>query len=308
MTRSLTSPGPWLVRSLSHPPALEDGGDCLYLGMHVQGRITLVRDGSRRELAPGDLVFHDPARPGLLHFGDGARMTFFRVPRRQLGATGPELDRVVGIPAPGRHGLGALVSDFLSALAAKAEFRRSTVGDRLSRTAVHLLSVLVVELLATATATATDREPAPAASPSAGADMLARIRAYIEEHLMDPQLSPVSIARAHFISVRYLHKLFQQDGTTVSQWIRRRRLEACRTDLSRTGRRLTVAAVAHRWGFTSPSHFSRTFKGAYGMSPREWQTLAPSPHPLPRPPAGLATELHDERPDIALGVGLGAVV
>lgn len=37
-----------------------------------------------------------------------------------------------------------------------------------------------------------------------------------------------------------------------------------------------MAAVAHRWGFSSPSHFSRTFRGAYGMSPSEWQALATS--------------------------------
>ncbi|MCX4767208.1 helix-turn-helix domain-containing protein [Streptomyces sp. NBC_01275] len=36
-------------------------------------------------------------------------------------------------------------------------------------------------------------------------------------------------------------------------------------------RGLTVAAVAQRWGFTSPSHFSRAFRDAHGMSPREWQ-------------------------------------
>ncbi|WP_327276448.1 AraC family transcriptional regulator [Streptomyces sp. NBC_01224] len=38
--------------------------------------------------------------------------------------------------------------------------------------------------------------------------------------------------------------------------------------MSRSNRRFTVDAVAHRWGFSSPSHFSRTFRGAYGMSPR----------------------------------------
>ncbi|WP_405752734.1 AraC family transcriptional regulator [Streptomyces sp. NBC_00012] len=34
--------------------------------------------------------------------------------------------------------------------------------------------------------------------------------------------------------------------------------------------------MAHRWGFSSPSHFSRTFRGAYGMSPSEWQSPATS--------------------------------
>ncbi|MFI9442873.1 hypothetical protein SM007_33260 [Streptomyces avermitilis] len=29
-----------------------------------------------------------------------------------------------------------------------------------------------------------------------------------------------------------------------------------------------------RWGFVSPAHFSRAFRAAYGMSPREWQATA----------------------------------
>ncbi|MFF3147826.1 helix-turn-helix domain-containing protein [Streptomyces sp. NPDC057927] len=54
---------------------------------------------------------------------------------------------------------------------------------------------------------------------------------------------------------------------------RRRRLDACRRELGRSAnRRPSVAAVAQRWGFSSPSHFSRTFRDAYGMSPSEWQS------------------------------------
>ncbi|MFD9483269.1 helix-turn-helix domain-containing protein [Streptomyces sp. NPDC059991] len=248
----------------------EADGDFLYLGMHVRGRVTSVREGAQSPLSPNDLVFCDPARRHLLRFGDDCQMVFFRIPRCYLGVTEPELNQVVGVPVRGGEGLGALVSDFLSALAAEAEFRRSTVGDRLARTAVHLLSVLVVELLESDTA------DAAADASRGGSEMLSRIRAFVEEHLMDPDLSPESIARAHHISVRYLHKLFQNDGTTVSQWVRRRRLESCRIELGRSNRRFTVAAVANRWGFSSPSHFSRTFRGAYGMSPSEWQSLAAS--------------------------------
>ncbi|MFF8277956.1 helix-turn-helix domain-containing protein [Streptomyces lateritius] len=266
MTRSASE---WLVQVLSGMPG-EEGGNFLYLGMHVQGPVTSVRDGAPSPLEPNDLVFCDPARRHLLRFGDGCRMLFFRIPRCYLGVTESELNQVVGVPVRGGEGLGALVSDFLSALAAEAEFRRSSIGDRRARTAVHLLSVLVMELLETDTA-----DEAADASRG-GNETLSRIRAFVEEHLMDPDLSPESIARAHHISVRYLHKLFQSDGTTVSQWVRRRRLEACRIELGRSHRRTTMAAVAHRWGFSSPSHFSRTFRGAYGMSPSEWQSMATS--------------------------------
>ncbi|MFH9355742.1 helix-turn-helix domain-containing protein, partial [Kitasatospora sp. NPDC017646] len=59
------------------------------------------------------------------------------------------------------------------------------------------------------------------------------------------------------------------------QWVRQRRLDACRRELERPSRRQTsVSAVAHRWGFVSHSHFSRAFRDAYGISPREWQAYA----------------------------------
>ncbi|MFF0557742.1 helix-turn-helix domain-containing protein [Streptomyces sp. NPDC004266] len=258
-----------LVQVLSEMPETNDRTH-VYLGVHVRGPVTVVHERAETSLEPNDLVFCDPARRHLLRFGEDCRMIFFRVPRCYLGVTEPELDRVLGVPVRGGEGIGALASDFLTALAAKAEVRRSAIGDRRARTAVHLLSVLVMELL--------DADTTDEADDASGAvnEMLSRIRGYIEEHLMDPDLSPESIARAHHISVRYLQKLFQNDGSTVSHWVRQRRLEFCRLELGRSHRRITMAAVAHRWGFSSPSHFSRTFRGAYGMSPSEWQALATS--------------------------------
>lgn len=101
---------------------------------------------------------------------------------------------------------------------------------------------------------------------------LDQIRAFIGRHLADPDLTPEVIARAHRISVRYLHKIFEAEDTTVSRWIQSRRLEACRRDLlRREAANRTIVAVAHRWGFTSAAHFSRVFRAAYGMSPSKWR-------------------------------------
>ncbi|MET8996010.1 helix-turn-helix domain-containing protein [Amycolatopsis sp. NPDC004169] len=102
--------------------------------------------------------------------------------------------------------------------------------------------------------------------------LVARIQAFIAGNLGDPGLTPETIAAAHHISVRYLQKLFQQEGRTVAGWIRRRRLEQCRRDLADprlAGRSIT--AIAARWGFASPAHFSHAFRGAYGVSPRQFR-------------------------------------
>src|SRR5204863_7307693 len=62
--------------------------------------------------------------------------------------------------------------------------------------------------------------------------LLTTVQAFIKRHLGDPLLSPAMIAAAHHMSLRSLHQLFHDDGLTVAGWIRHRRLERCRHDLS----------------------------------------------------------------------------
>jgi len=47
--------------------------------------------------------------------------------------------------------------------------------------------------------------------------LLMRVRAFIEERLGDPELSPDGIAAAHYISVRYLYKLFESETGFVTK-------------------------------------------------------------------------------------------
>ncbi|MGW2839403.1 helix-turn-helix domain-containing protein [Streptomyces sp. NPDC001493] len=268
---------------VSVPPWLSDSGDgeTLYLAQHVHGSAAVPRGGTDIFLEPGDIVFCGPGTPAFPRPGDAYRMTVFHVPRRLLAITDTDLRRVLGVPLRCTEGVGALVSHSLSVLAESRETHRSRSGERLVANAVEILAALVVDAVGT-------EHPD---SPDPGTRMAESIRNHIELHLTDPDLSPRSIARAHHISVRYLHKLFEDEGTTVSRLIRRRRLEACRRELGRSpNRRLTVAAVAHRWGFVSPSHFSRAFRDAYGMSPSEWQSSAPAEQPVfpgrTQPPTG----------------------
>lgn len=52
------------------------------------------------------------------------------------------------------------------------------------------------------------------------------------QHFGDPDLPPVSVAARFGISPRYLHKLFEETGTSFSQWLQARRLERCRRELA----------------------------------------------------------------------------
>lgn len=102
--------------------------------------------------------------------------------------------------------------------------------------------------------------------------LMPQIHAFIRDNLGDAHLTPDAIAAAHHISLRYLHKLFQQEGHTVAGRIRERRLEQCRRDLADPQLAARpIHAIAARWGFTSPSHFSQAFRNAHGLSPRQYR-------------------------------------
>jgi AraC-like DNA-binding protein len=58
----------------------------------------------------------------------------------------------------------------------------------------------------------------------------------------------------------------------VAGCIRTWRLEHCRRDLADcTLRDRPIHAIAARWGFTSAAHFTRTFRAAYGLTPKDYR-------------------------------------
>jgi len=90
----------------------------------------------------------------------------------------------------------------------------------------------------------------------------------------DPDLQPSTIAAAHHISLRYLYKLCAQADFSLEQWIIGERLQGARDELTRPeSRQRTIAMVARRWGFSAPTHFSRRFRTAYGLTPSEWRRI-----------------------------------
>jgi AraC-like DNA-binding protein len=114
-----------------------------------------------------------------------------------------------------------------------------------------------------------------------------RITMYVQKHVTEPDLSPARIAQAHNISVRHLYNTWAERDLSLAQWIMFERLEAARRELVKPGAQAqTIAAIARRCGFTDATHFSRRFRDAYGMSPREWRQLKTEPSSLPSPREG----------------------
>jgi AraC-like DNA-binding protein len=224
----------------------------------TQGQAMHEQAGQQTRLAPGDFtIVHSSHSFRTAHSPVGLVAISF--PSAMMPLHPHRLARLTGIHLDGGQGVGALVSTLIQRLPRHLDDPSAANGARLGATVVDLLTVALADRLEDGDGAAADARQRA---------LLPRIFAFIQERLADPDLSPAMIAAAHHISLRYLHKLFEGEGTTVARWIRESRLERCRRDLldpALASRSLSATAI--RWGFANGAHFNRVFRAAYGASP-----------------------------------------
>lgn len=235
----------------------------------LAGEGTLSLPGRDTAMRVGDVVVMDSSRPfhANVHSlpGNWSHLTV-QCPRRLVPLPEKTVRDLLAVPISGRRGMGGTFTRWLTDLVARA--------DEFTPADIPTLAQVTMDLLASLLGHCLDAEDA--ISPEARRRALqGRIHDFIQQRLGDPDLTPETIAAAHGISTRHLYKLFQEQGLTVAAWIRERRLERCRHDLA-DPRLISrpVQGVATRWGFTDPAHFSRLFRAAYGVSPRDYRNDA----------------------------------
>ncbi|MFF7650605.1 helix-turn-helix domain-containing protein [Streptomyces sp. NPDC007983] len=230
----------------------------------------------------GGLYVVDTSRPyDCVAFGGPPQGVGLEIPKALIPVPHDRIDRLLARPIPGRDGVGALLTGFLSRLSADSDSYRPSDGPRLGSVLIDLTTAVLAHAV----------EAEDAVPPESRRRTLTlRVQNFIQRNLHDPELTPAAVAAAHHISVSYLHRLFRDQDTTVSGWIRRQRLDRVRHDLADPG--LAAAPlheVAARWGFAHPAVFSRAFRAAYGMPPSDYRQLAlrtPVPDAPPWRPAG----------------------
>jgi AraC-like DNA-binding protein len=247
--------------------AAETTGDRYKLSLMLGGQALVVQDGREAVLRPGDFALYDCSRPYTIVGAEGFRMVVCMLPHGYLGLAPERVARITATRIRGDEGLGWALAPFLERLV-DLTVRGSppTGGERAGDRVVASVVDLVESLCAAASG-----ERIAARAPSR-AELVLRARAYAETRLSDPSLGPAEIAAATHVSKRYLHALFAGEGSTVSGWIRERRLEGCRRELADPAHRgETITSIGARWGLTDPSHLSRLFRRAYGRSPSEYR-------------------------------------
>lgn len=222
-----------------------------------EGTETVSQGDTRAVLRPGDLLVWDSARPALFEIPQQVDKRFLLVPDGVFEAVnGHRAAPASGLRVFRRSPATRLLDGYLDALAVTlAELGPSAAGP--ARNAA-------LELLAGALRPGTTvpvRESLPV--------LRAAIESWIDQHLDEPGITPATVATAHAVSVRTVHRAFAGTGDSLGSVVRMRRLLRARRDLETTRR--PVAAIAAQWGFADPSHLTRSFRRQFGLSPADYR-------------------------------------
>jgi AraC-like DNA-binding protein len=232
------------------------------IDLNLAGRFASEQSDRQATLGAGTFTFVDLSRPHRVSSRQ-VELAVVIFPRALLPLRDKDINELSGTAFDTTHTGGALVTAVVREMAADLESLASDGGARIAGSVFDLISATL--------AARVDRTRA-LPSESQQRVLVQRIRMFIETNLADPELAPRVIAARHHISPRLLHKLFEQEETTVADLIRSRRLAGCCRDLLDPGKAATpVSAIAARWGLRDAAYFNRIFHQTFGLPPGEYR-------------------------------------
>jgi AraC-like DNA-binding protein len=224
----------------------------------MRGSATVRQHGRTADLGPGDVALLTSTASFSSRYRQGHKHVLM-LPVDELRMPASLIRDSVARRVPARHPLATVLGPFFAGLATAAPSLTTPERSAIEEPVTDLVRALVATL---------SGNEERAAEPLART-LKVRIPAYLERHFASPELTAESVARAHGISERYLYSVLASAGISLGEWVRNRRLAAARDDLADPS--LSVATIAHRWGFADHAHFSRLFRARYGMTPTDWR-------------------------------------
>jgi AraC-like DNA-binding protein len=153
-------------------------------------------------------------------------------------------------------------------------------GDRLSRRAADPLAEAFLESMSDSVG---DKIAGAARSCSLVDRRFADIRECIQKYVTCPDLTSEWVAQYCGISPRYLCYVLKANDTCFSELLWSERLPRAHDWLvCEAFRQYPIHKIACMAGFKSAAHFSRMFKSAYGMSPKDYRA-SPKDYRIQRP-------------------------
>jgi AraC family transcriptional activator of tynA and feaB len=234
-------------------------GEFVVVLITLAGRETVSQNSAEACLKPGDAVAWDSTRPARFAVWEPLAKRSLLIPRAALEEVSGRALMSGGVMLDGGNPATRLLVSYLDTL--------STSLPELDQGAISAARNATLELFIGALRSGSGVPAASSAQPA----LRAQMDRFIDRHLLDA-VTPHDIAAAHGVSVRTVNRIFNATGQTVGEVVRVRRLARAREELTDGDR--PISSIAHRWGFSDTSHFSRSFKAQYGTSPSDYRSAA----------------------------------
>jgi AraC-like DNA-binding protein len=224
--------------------------------------------GRLLSLKRGEASVMTASEPAFLKVPTYGEYINVRAPRRTLSSFVAGLDAAYCRPIPADNPALRLLTHYIGIL----KETESLAAPDLRRQAVtHIHDLMALAIGAT-------RDAAEIAkSRGARAARLRAIKEDIVTRLDQPDLSVATIAVRHRVKSRWVQRLFENEGTTFTEYVLGQRLDrAHRLLRNPLHANQKISSIALDIGFGDLSYFNRAFRRRFGMTPSELRSAARS--------------------------------
>ncbi len=245
---------------------LTNAKDFIGLSMLLSGASTTQQ--LRREIIgrPGTAVLISGTDPSVSTMHRLGNFVTIVLPRPKLAALVPDLGDAYARQIPAGNEALRLLAHYIETLHRGGPLHMPELAEA---AASHIVDLAALAVGAKADVAHEARERGVAAA------RLHAIKAEIQDHLGNHDLSAAMMAARHGVTPRYVHKLFERDGSRFSNFVLLRRLDrALQTLKDPRFAAHTISAIALECGFSDLSYFNRMFRRTYNAAPSDIRNAA----------------------------------
>ncbi len=251
---------PWQV-SVTNEMLSRRRGDRIIVQVCLAGELTFDYEGTSATVSTGQMSIADSQRAHRLRCDTPSKVLCLTLDRSQLGGA---LKAVEGraVVMSRNDPIASVTMDLIKttwkSLPRLTASRRATLEPQIGR--------MVAESLVR-------HSPLHDASSSHVQAMIYRAKMIVMHRLGELEFGAHELAEAMGVTRRYLSALFASIDDSPAHYIRRLRLHTAWDMLTDGGCALSIAEIGTRVGFANSSHFSKTIRAAFSLTPVEVRRL-----------------------------------